>query len=216
MVRINLLPSEIIERRRWERWYPRVFVGAGVIATIVIVLWLAMQFLVKEKSDTLQQTEETVESLNAEAAKLAIFEQQTQALQARQAVVSKALAGRVDMGRILEEVSLVLPDNVWLTSLTLSEEDGASFNGNTPETEDAESGEGYKSVAATLVRLNSLDSLRDVWLSVAESGDFQDYQGDDQGASATVVEFEITSKIVVPGSQTAQTAVPAPPTAAGQ
>lgn len=216
MVRINLLPAEIIERRRWERWYPRVW-GAAIAAAIAIaVVFLAMQYLVSQRNNQLQLTEENVQRLNTEAGKLAIFEQQKQVLQQRQAVVSTALSGRIDMGGILEEVSLVLPDNVWLSGLVLNEEDGGSFLGNTPDIEEPEVSEGYKSIAATLVRLNSLDSLRDVWLTVAESDIYQDFQGDDQGGSAKVVTFEITSKIVKPSTVATSSTGPAPPTPTGQ
>lgn len=216
MVRINLLPAEIIERRRWERWYPLVFLGAGVLLAIVVVAWLAMQLFVSQRSAQLQQTEQTVANLQREAGKLAIFEQQRAALEQRQQVVSSALQGRIDMGRLLEEISLVLPDKVWFTEMVLNEESGGVFLGATSDIEEPQISEGYKAVAATLVRLNSLDALRDVWLTVAESDQYQDFQGEATGASAKVVSFEMTAKISAPSVPTTQTAVPAPPTQAGQ
>lgn len=216
MVRINLLPAEIIERRRWERWYPYLFVAAGILLAVVVVTWLGMQLFVQSRNTQLQQTEQTVANLQRDAAKLAIFQEQQAALKARQETVSSALGGRVDMGRVLEEISLVLPDNVFFTEMVLNQDTGAVFVGATSDVEEPEIGEGYKSIAATLVRLNSLEALRDLWLTVAESDQFQDFQEEGQGGQAKIVSFEMTAKISGPPTQTVQPAVPAPPNAAGQ
>lgn len=220
MVRINLLPADIIERRRYERFYPYVFVTGAIILGVILALWLGLQLLVSASQDRLQRTEETVTTLKAQAESLRIFEDQQAALAARQGVTRQALAGRIDMGKLCEEISLVLPDSLWLNSLVLSEQTGATFNGYTPEGEDPQIDEGYKSVAAGLVRLNSLATLYDVWLSSASSSSFEEFQSSrtqtgPQG-SAHTVQFEITSKIATGTPSPVSTAVPAPPTEAGQ
>lgn len=211
MVRINLLPTEIIERRKYEGFYPYIFLAGGVLLGIVLLSWLGLQLLVNQRENDLQQTQETVKTLNEQAEALAIFEQQQAALEERQAVVTQALAARVDHGKILEEVSLVLPDSVWLESVTLNQETGAVIQGYTPDSVDAEIGESYKSLAATLVRLNSLSDLYDVWLTTAESEEYGDFQGVDGALPLKAVAFETSAKILRP-----ETAVPAPPATAGQ
>jgi Tfp pilus assembly protein PilN len=213
MVRINLLPAEIIERRKYERYYPYVFVTGAVLLAVVVISWLGMQLLVSQRSDQLQQAEETVASLNQQAQALAIFEEQQESLAARQTLATQALADRVDMGSILEEVSLVLPDPLWLSEMTLNEDTGAIIKGYTPESSDAESDESYKAIAAGLVRLNSLDSLYDVWLTTAESENFEQFMGESEG-DTRVVTFESTSKIAKPDATASASTVPAPPTTA--
>jgi Tfp pilus assembly protein PilN len=217
MVRINLLPAEIIERRRYERFYPYIFTGGVIMLAAVLVTWLALQFLVGQRVDQLQQSEEAVNQLNAQAAALSVFEEQQQSLKARQQVATLALATRSDMGKLLEEMSLVLPDSVWIEKVTLNQDGGITITGYTPDALEAEIDESYKSIAAGLVRLNSLPGLYDVWLTNASSvDDYGDFQGQQSGGQSQVVKFEASAKLTKPIPNTQQSAVPAPPIPAGQ
>jgi len=217
MVRINLLPAEIIERRKYERYYPYVFIAGAIMLAIVLVLWLGLQVLISQRTEQLQLAEEAVTNLSEQSRALAIFEEQRKALGERRQIVSTALAGRIDMGRIMEEISLVLPDSLWLESLTLNEDSGAEIQGYTPDSVDAKIDESYKSIAAGLVRLNSLDDLNDVWLTDAASEDYAEYQGSNEGGTLPIVGYEITAKILKPAAtETSTTAVPAPPSAGQQ
>jgi Tfp pilus assembly protein PilN len=216
MVRINLLPAEIVERRKYERYYPYVFIVGGVLLAIVLVTSFALTMFTSQRTEQLQQAEETVNSLNQQSAALAIFEEQQQALAERQNVASQALAGRGDMGKLMEEISLVLPEPLWTQSMVLDEEKGLELQGFTPDSEGTKISEGYKSVAAGLVRINSLDALNDVWLTTAASEDYSEFQGSSAGGSAATVAWELTAKIVKPADDSAPSAVPAPPSTAGQ
>jgi len=216
MVRINLLPAEIVERRRYERYYPYVFIAGGVLLAIVLVTWFALTVFTSQRAEQLQQAEETVNALNQQSAALAIFEEQRQSLEQRESVASQALAGRVDMGKLMEEISLVLPEPLWVQTLTINEDTGLEIEGWTPDAAEDAIDESYKSIAAGLVRVNALDSVNDVWLTTAESDSYDDYQGDAAGGTKKSVAFQITGKVVKPETDTAQSAVPAPPSTAGQ
>jgi Tfp pilus assembly protein PilN len=216
MVRINLLPAEIVERRKYERYYPYVFIAGGVLLAIVLVTWFALTMFTSQRTEQLQQAEETVNSLNQQSAALAIFEEQRQALEDRQNVATQALAGRVDMGKLMEEISLVLPEPLWIQALAINEETGLDLEGYTPDSGEAKISEGYKSVAAGLVRINSLDGFNDVWLTSASGEGYSDFQGSDEGGSAETVAWELTAKIDTPEDETAQSTVPAPPSTAGE
>ena len=215
MVRINLLPAEIVERRKYERFYPLIFAIGAVLLIAVLLTWLGVQFVVGQKVAQLQQTEETISTLNAQASALSIFQEQQQALESRQQVAQVALASRCDMGKIMEEISLVLPEPLWIEQLLLNQDTGMTMKGQTPDAFGTQIDEGYKSVAAGLVRINSLEDLYDVWLTRASSGLFADFQGGVEG-DAKAVGFEMTAKIAKPDSQTQQSAVPAPPATADQ
>jgi len=220
MVRINLLPAEIVERRKYERFYPYVFIAAAILFAVVIIAWLGLQFLVSQRVDSLQQTEETVIQLQEQAAAFAIFQQQDEALKERQTVATKALEARVDMGTLMEEISLVLPEQVWLDGLKLDEAAGAVLVANAPNDGSNKMSNGYKLAAATLIRLNSLKVLFDVWMDQAGSisTSFDRYQGEDAanpGAATDVVKFTPTAKISLPAT-TPAAPVSAPATATGQ
>ena len=38
MMRINLLPREVLERRRYEKWYGYIFIGFGVLLLVILLV----------------------------------------------------------------------------------------------------------------------------------------------------------------------------------
>lgn len=199
MVRINLLPQEIVERRRYERFFPYVFIAGAILIAVIFAAWAILQFSVNNRTQELQQTEESTQQLTQQAAKLEVFDKREGEVAARQKAAEEALLGRIDIGRIAEEISLVLPDEVWLQSLVINEVTGVQMVGFTPNTDEQDMTEGYKSVAATLVRVNGLEDAYDVWLTNASSQSFNQYQPRNvvsSDASVPVVGFESTAKIV--------------------
>jgi Tfp pilus assembly protein PilN len=227
MVRINLLPREILEKRRWDRWYPYIFVGAAIAIVIVGVTWGILQYQMIQKNNELQTTNETIAQLNKQADSFAIFEQQQQQLEARQKVIDGALAGRVDMARLAEEVSLILPDEVWISQVTAGEQTGLTMSMFTLASKEDKFDRSFKSVAKTLVRLASLEQLKDVWLTSATNVSYQDFYVPPAAvggapsasieASVPAVSFQTTAKIVIPAAPAAATnSVPAPPSTPGQ
>lgn len=203
MVRINLLPPEIIEKRRYERFLPYIFVAAAILIGAIVVVWGMMQFFVSQKTASLQQTQESTRELTEQAQALAVFDQREAEAVARQKAAQDALAGRVNVGRLAEELSLVLPEEVWLDTLLISESTGIQMKGNTPAPDEQTMDEGYKSVAATLVRVNSLEQAFDVWLNSASLATFNALQPRADYSSETsipVVSFESTAKVLRPGA----------------
>jgi len=113
--------------------------------------------------------------------------------------VNTALAGRVNMGRLAEDISLVLPEEVWLEQMAVGQETGLALDGYTPLTSSTSSNVGYKSVAKTLVRLDSLSDLQEVWLAAASSTEFGEWQVEPPSevptTSADVVRFQVSGKV---------------------
>ncbi len=196
MIRINLLPPEIIERRKYERFYPYVLIATAILVAGVLLSWGLVQLVVAARAEELQSTRESATQLKQDAEKLAVFELKEQELAKRQAAVGAALIGRVEMGRLAEEISLVLPEEVWVSSLQASEENGLSAILHAPNPLGSRATDGYKSVASTLVRYGSLELLTDVWLNAATIQPFSAYQGITGDAPTTqVVTFDLTAKI---------------------
>lgn len=211
MVRINLLPAEILERRRWERYYPWVFLVGGVLLVILLATWGFQQLLIAQANAELQQTKQNVTNLQAQAEAFKVFELKEAELNQRAQVAASARAAEIDMGVLAEEISLVLPEEMWVEKLVLNELTGAQLTAWTPDTvvgkyspgtQVTSLQNGYKSIAAMLVRLNSLDRLFDVWLVKAETAS---YQFDVEGGQKQAIRLDATSKI--------STATPAPPSA---
>lgn len=219
MVRINLLPREILERRKYERFYPYVLIVGGILLAIVLFAFLGLQFQVNALREELQQTQQNAEQLRGQAEDFSIFEQKEQELQARQEIANLALAGRIPMGTTAEEVSMVLPEQIWLQRMVIDQSEGLTLNGYTPGDDlpdsDSRMAEWFKPLAAMLVRVNELSDVYDCWLTDASFslfGEFDEVQYPD-GGDARVIEFEATAKVSRPPTATVESAVPAPPPA---
>jgi len=220
MVRVNLLPSEILERRKYERFYfPIIAIG---IRLLLVVLGGAgvLRMYVVSCQETLQGIEQDTANTKRQADALAIFEQQQATLEAREQVVTRALKDRIAMGVLMEELSYILPDKAWVTDLQLHQDDGLTLRGYTPESSKNNLDDSYKALAAVLVRINSLKGLKDVWLSRASSASFSNFQGASSSGSVQVIEFTVNGKLIkkseMPVSDEASASpVPAPVPAPG-
>ena len=196
MIRINLLPPEIIERRKYERFYPYVFVATAILLAVVLVSWGGIQLMLSARNQELQRTQESAAALQQDAEKLAVFELKEQELGRRQEAVGLALAGRRDMGTLAEEISLVLPEEVWVQTITMSEDPQVGMTAGlfAPNPLGNEVTDGYKSVASTLVRLGSLKLLENVWLTNAESVEYTAFQGVvTENPAVGVVSFSVSA-----------------------
>jgi Tfp pilus assembly protein PilN len=214
MFRINLLPKEVLERRRYEGWYRWVFILAAGLILMILGVYVLLMFEVNSKNGQLQTIQESATHQKTLAEQLSIFQNKEQELQARQAVAQTALAGRVNIGQVAEEVSLVLPDEVWLDLLTINENTGILLTGQTPRNAGESSDVAYKSVAKTLVRLNELPDLYDVWLTTAVNGQWGQWapsaNSESSPLAVNVVTFQATSKVEKPAAAAATPAGTAP------
>lgn len=211
MIRINLLPQEIIEKRKFESR-----IGYVIIAGIVAAVFLAgaygfLLWQVSGKNEVLQQNKEAANQLLNQAQAYEVFQQKEDLLQARMEVATQALSGRIDWGRIANEVSLVLPSDVWLYSLSGTEgedEDespGMEFSAYALDSESDVPDVGHKAVAKTLVRLADLELLNDVWLMESTKTVYED-------TDKPVIDFSVTAGVVGSAASMDSSAdVPAPP-----
>lgn len=201
MFKINLLPKEVMERRRYEGWYGRVFLVGGVLVAVVLAVYALFSFEVNSKMGELQSTQEQSKQYSQVAEQLSVFQSKEQELQQRQTVAQTALAGRVNVGQVANDISLVLPDEIWLDTLIVNQDTGVALTANTPRTTGQSADVAYKSVAKALVRLSELGELTDVWLSSATNSQWSSWATSSGGAKpVNVVAFSANSKVVQPGS----------------
>jgi Tfp pilus assembly protein PilN len=118
---VNLLPRDVVKTKTREVNVPLL---TGVIAAVIVTFVLAAGFLHESANVAHKQTE-----LDAARAELALIPapapidsisstlagEQTQ----RVGALQSALNGRVAWDRVLREIALVLPDDVWLSGLSL-------------------------------------------------------------------------------------------------
>lgn len=199
---VNLLPRDDARRRRKAN--PVVL--ASVSGAVILAALLAAAFLMESTRVTDRQN--TLDNLRAElaatpppppapAGQTELVTQQQQRL----AALSAALSKRIAFDRVLREFALVLPGDVWLTSLVAqspvavsgSSSPEASTPGRAATSPFTINGYTYsqESVARLLVRLALVPDLRNVQLqksAVATIG------------RRSVVQFTITAELRMPGA----------------
>jgi Tfp pilus assembly protein PilN len=191
---VNLLPSkkEIRERRRQA---PVAALG-GVVGVVAVTAGLALWFL--SASSAVSERQSEVDALRAELAAVpapAPRDTSGDTLQqekaARVTALSAALGKRVAWDRVLRELSLVTPNDVWLTTLqaTSPTASGSSTGGGAFSI----SGRTYShdSVARLLARLSLVPDLDQVKL---EKSTLNKIEGRD------IVEFTIGAAVRARGA----------------
>ena len=160
---VNLLPRQQIEQKR-ERPNTVVFI-AGIGGAAVVLVLVAGFLLANRSVDRQRQALSTARAVLAatpdhhvsaqtNAFRSAILSQREQ----RTLALAAAIGKRVAWDRILREISLVLPSDVWLTAMTLNAPgtgQGLSINGSTYS---------HDSVARLLSRLGVVPDLSNIQL----------------------------------------------------
>ncbi|HWG95096.1 MAG TPA: PilN domain-containing protein [Mycobacteriales bacterium] len=119
--RVNLLPPEIAEQRRFRRI--QYGLGGGVLAAVGLV---AVGFVLATGSVNAANEELTTANaenarLQAETAKYADVTAVYAQAAAAQAMLTEAMGQEVRYSGFLSSLSLSIPDNVWVTSLSFSQ-----------------------------------------------------------------------------------------------
>ncbi len=186
MVRINLLPREVVEKRLFERRVKYVVAGGMTVLLLLGAVYGVLAFQVSQRNADLQDRQQTEANLRAQAESFAIFEQKEAELESRLEVARQALAGRVSWGRFANEFSLVLPSDVWLVSLTGDEETGVTAVSRAVDSPTDSPDLGHKAVARTLVRMADLEQLYNVWLASSVKTEYEEQPVIDFSVSASV------------------------------
>jgi Tfp pilus assembly protein PilN len=119
--RVNLLPPEIAEQRRFRRI--QYGLGAGVLAAVGLVAagFVLASSSVDAAGEELALAKAENARLEAETAKYADVTAVYAQAAAAQAMLTEAMGQEVRYSGFLSSLSLSVPDNVWVTSLSFSQ-----------------------------------------------------------------------------------------------
>jgi Tfp pilus assembly protein PilN len=190
---VNLLPRDVA-RTGVKPTGPLI---TGVVGAVLVTTVLCAGFLMESAKVAQSRTD-----LDAARAELALVpppavQQETDANglagqeAARAAALQTALTGRIGWDRILREVSMVLPEDVWLSSLILT----TPLPGDTAGTPFQLVGNAYshEGVARLLSRLALITDLTNVRL---------DHSNKQAPGKKSIVEFKVIAMIRQPGATT--------------
>lgn len=184
---VNLLPRDE-PTRSFEAKRGLVFLGGGGTALVTV----ALATLAIGAGATATQQRQALDGINAELAAVpkpeggnespeddtALVTEKT----ARISALSTVLSGRIAWDEVLRQISQVLPEDVWLSSLTT----GTEVGGGTSKVTLTGSTYSQDGVARFLSRLAILPALADVQLQTSSTG---------STGTAGTVQFVIVAEI---------------------
>jgi Tfp pilus assembly protein PilN len=228
VIRINLLPPEIGQKRRDEERWRWVALGAILTAVLLVGVFGVLQFQVTQKQNEVAAVRQQAESLKQSAARFQVFQDKQADLANRQTVATTALAGRMDWAKICSEIGLILPADLFLMRIGATEPKTAvagpqpapatpgklTMDGKALDFPEDAPDLGFKSVAKLLVRVAGLDGVGNVWLTQSAKPVYvAPVAGSTVSASTDpYITFGLSADLSAPPvSNGSATGVPAPP-----
>jgi len=184
MSQVNLLPRELKERQQVRRQAVLAgLAGAAVIALLVLLYFWQTLRLADVNAQLEDQRAENAQ-LQGEITQLQRFEERLQELEARRALVATIEQNEVSWSGVLRDISLVIPNTMWLTDMNGAV--SASTAGAVPPPEGGEAvttgpligsiqfngvALDTQTVALWLTRLEQVRGWVNSWLSTASKGE---------------------------------------------
>jgi Tfp pilus assembly protein PilN len=213
MIRINLLPPEITQKRKDEQRWRWLVVGSVALFLVVGVVFAALQIQVTIRGQEVADIRQQALGLQAEAQRFQVFQLKETDLQNRSSIAATALSGRMDWSALFTEVALVMPSDTWARSMTSAEPNGTTpgsfvlagaaidYLYDVPDF-------GYKPIAKLLIRLAELPRLNNVWVGTMA----KPAPPSTDSTVTQYIDFSVSASILSDATQTATTpGVPAPP-----
>lgn len=187
---VNLIPPE---DRRGEtaptRSGPLAYVVVGLLAVALAAVCGVVLFdkRVDERTAEAAALESEAAEVQARAASLASFTTFQQLHDARVVTIDQLARSRFDWERVLDELSLVIPQNVWLTTLDGSVAPGTGSTGSGsglresipgPALEMSGCGKSHRDVARLVAAMKDIDGVTRVIATDSAKGDAEVTQVD--------------------------------------
>jgi Tfp pilus assembly protein PilN len=228
---VNLIPPE---QRRGERAplragsFSYLLIGALLLAVAGVTAVVLTGNTIKDREGQIADLEAREVAAKAEAEQLRGFAEFASLAQAREQTVSSLAESRFDWERVLRELSLVMPDDVWLVALS-----GAAAGGAPPDNaaevsvEPATDGPslsmvgcatGHEAVARFLQTLKDIDGVTRVGIGKSElptAEESSGSSGEDCRTRDFITRFEIVvafDEVPVPAIEAPTVPAPSAPT----
>jgi Tfp pilus assembly protein PilN len=225
---VNLIPPE---ERRGDRGQtrtgllPYIVLGAFIAAVVAVSAVVITSNQISDREAELSDLQAQERAARARAEALSPYAEFASLAQAREATVTSLAQSRFDWERVLRELALVIPDDIWLTNLTgtvspdVTMEDGTEVSIRSDAAGPALTiigcGPSHEAVAGFLEALKDIDGVTRVGISsderstdvLAEGGG-----GDDCRTRKFISRFEVVAafdEVPVPAAAAAATTPPA-------
>ena len=198
---INLLPQEIIDKRKAEKRIILALLVAAAIGMILFGVFSINMIRLSAQEDKITRLENENAKHQVAIDEIRIFQEKQGQVKQLESLIASVSGLRFVWSKFFNDISLIMPNDIWLTKLS-SDSKVVSFDGlvqgNTTGTTDL----GHKPVAKWLVHLGQIEGLSDIWLTTTNK-----VSDKDNGK----IKFSTTAKIKQPKSEITAPVVSAPP-----
>ncbi len=118
MTQVNLLPSDVRERLRSRRLMAAVVAGVGAVVALLFFVFVLQSARLSNSEQKLKAQQAVNADLQAKIGQLQQFQELKLTIAAREALAAGALSGQVAWSGVLRDVSMVIPNKMWLTGLS--------------------------------------------------------------------------------------------------
>lgn len=118
MHRIDLLPRVYAERRRQRRNLGLIAVAGLLVLLLLLGWWVLLGFQINDAEDRLTDVQTRNRVLEEQIAELQRFAELAAEVEAKRTALQTVFAGDVDWPALMTEIAMVVPGEVWLTSMT--------------------------------------------------------------------------------------------------
>ncbi len=175
MTQVNLLPLEVQQQRKTRRQTTMVTSAVAGVLGFLILIFILQSARLAAASRQLEEQQAVNGRLQTEISGLTRFEQLKQAVTEKEGLLGNVLRGEILWSGVLRNISLVIPRDMWLTSLT-----GQLQVSSTSSASSTPVGEGlvgniqfqgsafaHTTVADWLTRLESVEGWLNPWISTS-------------------------------------------------
>jgi Tfp pilus assembly protein PilN len=118
---VNLIPPLILERRKRQLLLIRIGTGAGIFLLLVFSVNTYLEAKIRDLKNKIAHEEKTISELQAKIDELKRIEAENEMIKKRINVLEGLIKGRVKYVAVLDRFLACNVPNVWITSLSLTE-----------------------------------------------------------------------------------------------
>lgn len=202
--KINLLPQEILDQRRFELWYPWIASVAIIALLLIGLLYVGSLLGIAAKNNEIAAIQADIKTTQNMATNLAQYEKEKKAYDARADIVKSALANRLDPYLCALAVTYYLPGTCSVEQMVFDASSGLTISGIVEDTGKNPSNKDWKGVAKAMDKLGESEYIRNEWLTEGSMNDaYDNYEGYNKAVSGknqenypdVVDQFKITGDL---------------------
>jgi Tfp pilus assembly protein PilN len=196
MRRINLVPSGERRRTQTDIGLLLLVVVGAVVVIAILFSYFQTRGQLSDREAELAQLQTQIATVTAQLGSLAADEQLQNQVTQTETLAQQIYAGRMLFSEVLGDLSLVIPENVWIADLNLTAPvaasaapaGGAAAAGGPGAFSISDAGTyTFEDVARAIVRLQQIPSLTGVTLTSANSAVDNEVKVKKFGATAALV-----------------------------